>query len=111
MKIGLIGNPNVGKSLIFQQLTGLGVEVSNYPGTTVDFKRGNLCFQREKLELVDLPGIYTLDGDSPEETIVRTFLRSEAEVLIAVVDVAHLERNLYLLVRFSPNLECRCRRP
>lgn len=102
MKIGLIGNPNVGKSLIFQQLTGLGVEVSNYPGTTVDFKRGNLCFQREKLELVDLPGIYTLDGDSPEETIVRTFLREgEAEVLIAVVDAAHLERNLYLLVQLA----------
>jgi ferrous iron transport protein B len=102
MKIGLIGNPNVGKSLIFQQLTGLGVEVSNYPGTTVDLKRGNLCFQKEKLELVDLPGIYSLDGDSPEEVTVRTFLQEgEAEVLIAVVDAAHLERNLYLLVQLA----------
>ena len=47
MKIALIGNPNVGKSLIFNQLTGLGVEVSNYPGTTVALQRGNTCFQRE----------------------------------------------------------------
>lgn len=102
MRLGLIGNPNVGKSLIFHQLTGIGVEVSNYPGTTVDLKKGNLCFKHEKLELVDLPGIYSLEGDSPEEVMVRTFIQEkEAEVLIAVLDATHLERNLYLLLQLA----------
>ncbi|HNS83700.1 MAG TPA: FeoB small GTPase domain-containing protein, partial [Methanolinea sp.] len=102
MRLGLIGNPNVGKSLIFHQLTGLGVEVSNYPGTTVDLTRGNLCFQNERLELVDLPGVYSLDGTSPEEEIVRSFiLGEEVEVLVAVLDATHLERNLYLLLQVA----------
>jgi len=102
MKIGLIGNPNVGKSLIFQQLTGLGVEISNYPGTTVDIKYGSVCFEKERLQVVDLPGIYSLDGSSDEERMVRSFLQSGAvDRLIAVVDATHLERNLYLLVQVA----------
>ena len=102
MKIGLIGNPNVGKSLIFQQLTGLGVEISNYPGTTVDIKYGSVCYEKERLQVVDLPGIYSLDGDSDEERMVRSFLQSgEVDCLIAVVDATHLERNLYLLIQVA----------
>ena len=61
LSCALIGNPSVGKSLIFNHLTGLGVEVSNYPGTTVDLMRGNVCYEREMIELVDLPGIYSLE--------------------------------------------------
>ncbi|NYT07043.1 MAG: ferrous iron transport protein B [Methanomicrobiales archaeon] len=100
MKIGLIGNPNVGKSLIFQQLTGLGVEVSNYPGTTIDLQCGNTCFQKEMIEVTDLPGIYSLDGDSEEEKIVRSFVGSgKADVIVAVLDAGRLERNLYLLLQ------------
>ena len=102
MKIGLVGNPNVGKSLIFNQLTGLGVEVSNYPGTTIDIQSGNTCFQKEIVEIVDLPGIYSLDGDSGEEKTVRSFvLSSQAEALVAVLDASHLERNLYLLLQLA----------
>lgn len=102
MRLGLIGNPNVGKSLIFHQLTGIGVEVSNYPGTTVDLMKGNLCFKNERLELVDLPGIYSLEGNSPEEQMVRTFIsEKEAETLIAILDASHLERNLYLLLQLA----------
>jgi ferrous iron transport protein B len=102
MKLGLIGNPNVGKSLIFNQLTGLGVEVSNYPGTTLCLEKGNVCFQREKFELCDLPGIYTLNGDSEEEKLVRRiFERNELDVVIAVLDAVHLERNLYLLLQVA----------
>lgn len=101
MKFVLVGNPNVGKSLIFQQLTGLGVEVSNYPGTTVDLMRGNVCYEREIKEIVDLPGIYSLDGDSDEEKMVRSFIVSgQGDVYIAVLDAAHLERNLYLLAHW-----------
>ncbi|MDD1647011.1 MAG: 50S ribosome-binding GTPase, partial [Methanomicrobiales archaeon] len=71
MRIALIGNPNVGKSLIFTQLTGVGVEISNYPGTTIEMKSGATCVQRDIHELIDLPGIYTLDGTSEEEVLVR----------------------------------------
>src|SRR5512136_2828528 len=102
MKIGLIGNPNVGKSLIFHQLTGLGVEVSNYPGTTIDLQCGNICFEKERIEVTDLPGIYSLDGESDEEQIVRSFVSSEeADVLIVVLDAGRLERNLYLLLQVA----------
>jgi len=102
MKIGLIGNPNVGKSLIFHQLTGIGVEVSNYPGTTVNLLSGALCYGKERIELVDLPGIYSLDGRSPEEEIVRNFIRNgDVERLVAILDATHLERNLYLLLQVA----------
>ena len=102
MKFALIGNPSVGKSLIFNQLTGLGVEVSNYPGTTVELQRGNTCFQREMIELVDLPGIYSLDGESDEEVLVRQFLeQKDTDVVIAVLSATRLERNLYLLLQVA----------
>ncbi|NLB00251.1 MAG: ferrous iron transport protein B [Methanomicrobiales archaeon] len=102
MKFALIGNPSVGKSLIFNQLTGLGVEVSNYPGTTVELQHGNTCFQRDIIELVDLPGVYSLEGDSVEETLVRQFLeRQEIDAVIVVMNVTRLERNLYLLLQVA----------
>ena len=102
MKIGLVGNPNVGKSLIFHQLTGLGVEVSNYPGTTIDITYGTTCCGQEKIEVIDLPGIYSLDGDSVEEEAVRSFILSRgADVLVVILDASHLERNLYLLLQIS----------
>lgn len=102
MKTALIGNPGVGKSLIFNQLTGLGVEVSNYPGTTVELQRGNTCYRREIVELVDLPGVYSLDGTSDEELLVQRFLGQQgADALIAVLNVTRLERNLYLLLQVA----------
>ncbi|MFA4825494.1 MAG: ferrous iron transport protein B [Methanoregula sp.] len=108
MKIALLGNPGVGKSLIFNQLTGLGVEVNRYPGSSVALECGNVCYKQEKTEIVDLPGIYSLDGNSEEETLVRTFLTSGgADVIVAVLDATKLERNLYLFVQaaeFSPKM-------
>lgn len=102
MKVGLIGNPNVGKSLIFHQLTGLGVEVSNYPGTTIDLQSGTTCFHKEIIEVTDLPGTYSIEGDSEEEKIVRSFVDSgEADVIVAVLDAGRLERNLYLLLQVA----------
>jgi len=100
LKIGLIGNPNVGKSLIFSHLTGIGVEVSNYPGTTVDILSGVLCINRIPVEIIDLPGIYSLDGESDEERLVRDMILSHTfDVLIVILDAAHLERNLYLFLQ------------
>lgn len=100
MKIGLIGNPNVGKSLIFSHLTGIGVEVSNYPGTTVDILSGISCLNRLPVEIIDLPGIYSLDGEGDEERLVLDLvLKKNFDALIVVLDAAHLERNLYLLLQ------------
>jgi ferrous iron transport protein B len=102
MKIALIGNPSVGKSLIFNQLTGLGVEVSNYPGTTVELKGGTVCYRREMVDVIDLPGIYSLEGISDEEVLVRKFLEMrEAEAVVVVMDASRLERNLYLLTQVA----------
>ena len=102
MKVGLIGNPNVGKSVIFHQLTGVGVEVSNYPGTTINRQAGTTCFQRAIIEFIDLPGTYSLEGDSEEEKIVRSFVDSdEADVIVAVLDAGRLERNLYLTLQIA----------
>jgi len=102
MKIALLGNPGVGKSLIFNQLTGLGVEVNRYPGSSVTLECGSVCFKQDKIEVVDLPGIYSLDGNSEEETLVRTFLEAgSADVIIEVLDAAKLERNLYLFVQVA----------
>jgi ferrous iron transport protein B len=102
MKIALIGNPSVGKSLIFNQLTGLGVEVSNYPGTTVELKGGAVCYRREMIDLIDLPGIYSLGDLSEEEVLVRRFLdRKEADAIVVVMDASRLERNLYLLTQVA----------
>jgi len=102
MKIALIGNPGAGKSLIFNQLTGLGVEVNKYPGSAIELEYGNVCYKNEKIELVDLPGIYSLDGDSEEEVLVRRFLEKDgADSLIVVLDATKLERNLYLLTQIA----------
>ncbi len=102
MKIALLGNPGVGKSLIFNQLTGLGVEINKYPGSTVTLECGNVCYKKEKIELIDLPGVYSLDGNSEEEVLVRRFLEKKgADIIIAVLDATKLERNLYLLVQVA----------
>ena len=102
MKIALLGNPGVGKSLIFNQLTGLGVEVNKYPGSTVTLECGNVCYKKEKIELIDLPGVYSLDGNSEEEVLVRRFLEKKgADIIIAVLDATKLERNLYLLAQVA----------
>jgi ferrous iron transport protein B len=102
MKVALVGNPSVGKSLIFNQLTGLGVEVSNYPGTTVELKGGSTCYKRAMIDLVDLPGIYSLEGNSDEELLVRQYLlEGEADAIILVMDATRLERNLYLFTQVA----------
>ncbi|HVP25023.1 MAG TPA: ferrous iron transport protein B [Methanomicrobiales archaeon] len=102
MRFALVGNPNVGKSLIFNQLTGLGVEVSNYPGTTVALHQGAACVEREKVEIVDLPGIYSIDGDAEEEVLARRILSAgDLDGAILVLNATNLERNLYLLLQVA----------
>ncbi len=97
VKVALIGNPTVGKSSLFSRLTGIGVIISNYPGTTVEVAHGRVAHDGVSLDLSDLPGVYSLDTASSEERTVLEFLRDERpDVILNVVDSTRLERNLYL---------------
>lgn len=97
INIALIGNPNCGKTSLFNNLTGAREHVGNYSGVTVDAKSGQMKFAGYTLNVVDLPGTYSLASYSPEELYVRKYLREETpDIIINVVDASNLERNLYL---------------
>lgn len=96
--VALAGQPNVGKSTVFNMLTGLNQHVGNWPGKTVEFKTGELVLNETLIHLVDLPGTYSLTANSEEERIARDFIiREKPDVVIAIVNAALLERNLYLV--------------
>jgi len=90
-----MGNPNIGKSVVFSRLTGAEVITSNYPGTTVDFSRGRACLQGEAMEIIDAPGTYSLQPTNRAEEVAVEMLRW-ADLIINVVDATNLERNLFL---------------
>lgn len=93
----MMGNPNVGKSALFNKLTGASAVVSNYPGTTVDFTRGTLIQNRENYEIIDVPGAYSLDArDAAEEVAVRILRENPDAIVLLVLDATRLERGLYL---------------
>ena len=98
MKILLMGNPNVGKSVVFSRLTGIRVMVSNYPGTTVSYARGDMKLGGEIAEVIDVPGTYTLEPTTEAEEIATQML-STGDVVINVVNATNLERNLYLTLQ------------
>ncbi len=98
MKILLMGNPNVGKSVIFSRLTGVRVIASNYPGTTVSYTRGFMKLGEETVEVIDVPGTYTLEPTSEAEEIAAQMLDS-GDLVINVADATNLERNLYLTLQ------------
>jgi ferrous iron transport protein B len=98
MKILLMGNPNVGKSVIFSRLTGVRVVSSNYPGTTVSYTSGFMKTGDDTAEIIDVPGTYTLEPTSEAEEIALDMLKS-GDVVIDVVDATNLERNLYLTLQ------------
>ena len=98
--VALAGNPNVGKSTVFNALTHLHQHTGNWPGKTVATARGRFTYRRTEFILVDLPGTYSLFADSPEEEIARDFLRSgAADVTLVVTDATCLERNLNLVLQ------------
>lgn len=99
--IGLIGNPNCGKTTLFNALTGSSARVGNWPGVTVECKRGTFKVSNQIIEVVDLPGIYSLNVDSGQSSLderiaAEYVLSSEANLIVNVVDASNLERNLYL---------------
>ncbi|MEA3375645.1 MAG: ferrous iron transport protein B [Chloroflexota bacterium] len=98
--VGVAGNPNVGKSVIFNALTGSQQHVGNWPGKTVERAEGSFTYQGREIRLVDLPGTYSLAAQSPEEVIARDYIISdEPDVVVDVVDATSLERNLNLTLQ------------
>ena len=100
IRTALVGNPNAGKTSLFNALTGFHQHVGNWPGKTVTKKSGQCHFNGIQLELVDLPGTYSLSPFSNEEMITRDYLLTQRpSVVMCVVDAANLERNLFLTVQ------------
>lgn len=98
--IALAGNPNCGKSALFNAFTGIRQKTGNWPGVTVDRKEGHFRIAGEEQSVIDLPGIYSLDASSLDEKITRDYLLSrDANLIINVIDASNLERNLYFSVQ------------
>jgi len=101
-KILLMGNPNNGKSVVFNRLTGANVIISNYPGTTVDFIQGKIWIDKKEMRVIDVPGTYSLDaGDKAEEVAVKMLKRGD--IVVNVVDATNLEKSLNLTVQLIKN--------
>ena len=97
MRILLMGHPNVGKSVFFNRLTGARVFESNYPGTTVDFMKGWMRLGNEDVELIDVPGTFSLEPkDKAEEVAVKMLTENKDSVVVCVLDASKVERGLYL---------------
>ncbi len=106
IRLAIAGNPNVGKSSLFNLLTGLNQHVGNYPGVTVECKTGflehfyNSSQNSYRIEVADLPGIYSMNAFSPEEFVTRDFIISEQpEVVVNIADASNLDKNLYLTLQ------------
>ena len=100
IKVGLVGNPNVGKSTVFNALTGMKQHTGNWPGKTVDVATGNLKYKDFSFEIVDLPGTYSLISHSKEEEVTKEFICKENyDVILIVCDAVCLERNLNLVLQ------------
>ncbi len=100
IKVALAGNPNSGKTTLFNNLTGARQHVGNWPGVTVEKKEGTCTYKDYLIKVVDLPGVYSLTAYSIDELIARNFIVEEKpDVVVDIVDATNLERNLYLTVQ------------
>jgi len=96
-QIALVGNPNCGKTTLFNHLTGLKQKVGNWPGVTVERKEGNIKRSNRLFKVVDLPGIYSLSANSLDEKVARDYvLNGHADIIVDIIDATNLERSLYL---------------
>lgn len=100
IRVGFIGNPNCGKTTLFNAYTGANLKVANWPGVTVEKKEGSTEYKGQEFKLIDLPGIYSLTSYTMEEKVSREcILSDEVDVIVNVVDASCLERNLYLTLQ------------
>ena len=98
--IGVVGNPNCGKTTLFNALTGTKQRVGNWPGVTVDRKSGDYTHEGKRIEVVDLPGIYSLSAASLDEEVARDYVLSgEPDLIVNIIDASNIERNLYLTIQ------------
>jgi len=98
--VALAGNPNSGKTTVFNNLTGSRQHVGNWPGVTVEKKEGRCGYQDYNIDVVDLPGVYSLTAYSLDEVVARDFIiEGKPDVVVDIVDASNLERNLYLAVQ------------
>lgn len=98
--VALAGNPNAGKTTVFNNLTGAHQHVGNWPGVTVEKKEGDYSYRGYQVRVVDLPGVYSLTAYSPDEVVARNFiLEGKPDIVVDIVDASNLERNLYLTVQ------------
>ena len=102
LTVALAGNPNAGKTALFNAMTGVRQKTGNWPGVTVERKLGRYCFDGEWFTLVDLPGTYSLDATSPDQLIARdAVLSGDIDVVVNVLDASNLERHLNLAVQLA----------
>jgi len=100
MRVAMIGNPNVGKSLIFNNFTGGRAHVGNWPGKTVEKKEGKCTYQGVAMDVIDLPGTYSLTARSIDELVARDYIvKEKPDVVVDIIDASNLERNLYLTLQ------------
>ena len=105
--LALCGNPNVGKSTLFNRLTGLRVQTANFPGTTIEKTTGTMKLDDRTVTVLDLPGMYSLSAATPEEQISADVLMGEAkdvrkpDIALVLADADNLERSLFLISQFS----------
>ncbi len=108
VRVALIGNPNVGKSVIFNSLTGLRQHTGNWPGKTVEMKQGYFKHHDVEFEVIDLPGVYSLSAMAEDEKVARSYIVDHRpDVVVDIVNASQLERNLYLtllLIELQVNL-------
>src|SRR5438270_10790500 len=105
VSVALVGNPNTGKTTLFNALAGMRQRVGNYPGVTVETKKGRMSYHGQVFDLIDLPGTYSLAPRSPDEMVAVDLIlgqqpgEAQPDVVVAIVDASNLERNLYLLTQ------------
>ncbi|MDE5618728.1 MAG: 50S ribosome-binding GTPase, partial [Clostridia bacterium] len=100
IKFALAGNPNCGKTTLFNALTGSTAYVGNWPGVTVEKREGKYRKLSETVQIIDLPGIYSLSPYTPEEVVSRNYLlQDKPDVIVNIVDATNLERNMYLTLQ------------
>ena len=104
LSVALTGNPNTGKSTIFNELTGARQKIGNWPGVTVDKKVGMIEHNGRKISVIDLPGTYSINARSQEEQVVSDYFKeNRPDIVVNIIDAANISRNLFLTVQLMEN--------